>query len=541
MFVRIDCVIAKKIKIVTSKDQHLYLIDNASKPKFQIDLSISIFNIHINKRNKVIPQGKENLCFELFYDKVYTFCCPSQIEFDEWMSTLPLLTKVYGTFKYPLGCAVSKSAWRYPIPIYRAIEYLQKNKGAESEGIFRTSASYKIVGRVKSILDGDQDIVIEEFKECACAAAIIKEYLRELPDPLIPFQYYNEFVILGRLKDGVKEKEAKKLINKIPDVNKNTLWYLCYFCQEVVKNVEKTQMTAYNLGTCLGPTVCRAPPHEAMKEMENTKLVIEGFATLINSYEEIFKDIEEINLRAGITPPNYPAVVPHPSAPYEKVTEEIQKVVVERQKRINAGKPRQTIFSHKSIKSEVTDGTSLVKEQVQKVMSQNNGLTRPTTEAPKPSYLPPKPNRLQHNSNELIGGNSASGVLTAIIDKEEDKRKENPNKGKSQEHRTTNNTKDVIEQTEQENNNNNREEIEEKVPTLPPPRRKTSCFRESTGELISKVIEQEKEIEELKNIIQKLEKRISKEEEMIETLIQYNNQYYQEYGGYEEGYYEGQE
>ncbi|EDR29092.1 Rho GTPase-activating protein, putative [Entamoeba dispar SAW760] len=521
------------------KYQHLYLIEKSSKPKFQIDLSIAIFNIHINKGNKMIPQGKEKLCFEIFYDKVYTFCCPSQIEFDEWMSTLPLLTKVYGTFKYPLGCAVSKSGWRYPIPIYRGIEYLQKNKGSEVEGIFRTSASYKIVGRVKSILDGDQDIAIEEFKECACAAAIIKEYLRELPDPLIPFQYYNEFVIIGRLKEGTKEKEAKKLINKLPDVNKNTLWYLCYFCQEVVKNVEKTQMNANNLGTCLGPTICRAPPQEAMKEMENTKLVIEGFATLINYYKEIFKEIEDLNLRAGINPPNYPAVVPHPAAPYEKVTEEIQKVVIERQKRINAGKPRQTIFSHKTNKAEVIDGTNLVKEQVQKVMSQNNVLTSPTIQTSKPNYLPPKPNRLQYKTNELIGGNSANSVLTAIIDKEEDKKQEIIKEEIQEYKKINNNNKEIIEKTEI---NNNKEEIEEKLPTLPPPRRKTNYFKENTGEIINKILEQEKEIEELKNIIQKLENRISKQEEIIETFIQYNNQYYQEYGtGYEEGYYEGHE
>ena len=115
----------REIKIVTYNDKHLYLIENSSKPKFMIDLSIAVFNINVNKTGKSLPQGREHLCFELFFDKIYTFCCLTQNDYDDWLRTLPLLTKnVYRTYKYPIACAVAKGKWRVPLPVYRPIEYL---------------------------------------------------------------------------------------------------------------------------------------------------------------------------------------------------------------------------------------------------------------------------------------------------------------------------------------------------------------------------------------------------------------------------------
>ena len=80
----------REIKVVTYEDDHLYLIENSTRPKFTIDLSIAVFNINVNKTGKSLPPGREHLCFELFFDKIYTFCCLTQNEYDEWLRTLPL-------------------------------------------------------------------------------------------------------------------------------------------------------------------------------------------------------------------------------------------------------------------------------------------------------------------------------------------------------------------------------------------------------------------------------------------------------------------
>ncbi|ELP93121.1 N-chimaerin, putative, partial [Entamoeba invadens IP1] len=290
-----------------------------------------------------MTKQKLKLSFEIFYDKVYLFTCPSQSEYDDWMSTLPVLMKVYGTYKYPLACAVSKSGWRFPLPVYRSIEYLTTTQGYLSNGIFRMCASYKDTGRVRQIFDGDQDIQIAEFKLADVASSIIKEYLRELPNPLIPFNCYTSFIQIGKLEGENRQNEMKKLIESLPPVNQNTLWYLMQFVHLVAQHTEENQMNSINLGTCLGPTICRAPPQESAKEIENTKLVIDSFTILVDCYDFVFNEVIKTNQELGLDPPKYPAVIPHPPVPYEKITEEIHKEALERQKRIEAGRPRRLV------------------------------------------------------------------------------------------------------------------------------------------------------------------------------------------------------
>lgn len=498
----------KTIKVVTSNDDHLHLIEDVAKPKLKIDLTVAVLNINC-KNNKHLPQGKEKLCFEIIFDKVYTFCCPSQSEFDDWMMTLPNLMKVNGTYRYPLACAVNKSNWRFPIPIYRSIEYLFANNGERCEGIFRTSASYKIVGRVKQILDGDQDIELSEFKEPACAAAIIKDYLRELPNPLIPYQYYNDFVVIGRLKEDSRKKEAKKLVAKLPEANQNTLWYLCYFCNAVVQHVDESQMNEVNLGTCLGPTVCRAPPEEAMKEMENTKLVIDAFATLITHYKKVFASIEAYNLEQGIQPPKYPAVIPHPPVNYEQLTDEIKKFAEERHKRLKSS--RQKTSFH--------DGSDAVRQKMEMMVKP---AMKPRTESSKPHKTAPRP-KSKHN------GTKTPTIDIVEVAPTEEQPPVPPLPRKSISHTRTPTGSDGTALG---------------APALPPPRRKSYIPTEDNEMLLSKVAAQEKEIASLKETISGLLERLSKQEETIASLLQASSMYYDEQPYYETGaqgeYYENE-
>ncbi|ELP93008.1 Rho GTPase-activating protein, putative [Entamoeba invadens IP1] len=506
----------REIKIVTSKSNTLYLIEASSKPRFQIDLSIGIFNSKVNKGTKNITKEKEKLSFEIFYDKVYTFVCPSQSEYDDWMSTLPILMKVYGTYKYPLACAVSKSGWRFPLPIYRAIEYLMNTKGYLTVGIFRTSASYKDTGRVRQIFDGDQDIQTPEFKSSEIAASIIKEYLRELPNPLIPFNFYNDFVVIGRLGGKNKEAEAKKLVERLPEVNQNTLWYLLYLCNEIAQNASENQMNPTNIGTCLGPTVCRAPPQDAMKEMENTKLVIDAFATLVSSYSFIFSNIAQNNVQLGVTPPPYPAVIPHPAAPYEKVTEEIQKEVQERQKRLAAGKPRQSAIFHfgrNPLMESTVDGADVVRKKLEKanavgqVAEQQN--SKPTTNPPRPSFQAPRPPK----SPELVDGHRKSWNAKPKEPPASLMHPQQPEQEIIQ-----------IPLLRQQDLDKLTNKTDGERPTVPPPRKSKKDEDNET-----KIAEQEHKIEELQHLVKKLYSRLEVQEQTIQSLVDGINEYYNNY------------
>ncbi|KAL7721886.1 Rho GTPase activating protein [Entamoeba marina] len=512
----------KEVSIVTYSDEHLYLIENSNKPKFQIDLSMAIFDKHVEK-NKYIQEGKEKLCFELIYDKVYVFMCPSESDYDEWIATLPLITKVYGTFGYPLASAVSKSSWRFPIPIFRALEYLEKHNSKQEEGIFRTSASYKITGRVKQILDGDQDINIENFEESACAAAIIKDYLRDLPDPLIPYKHYNEFVVLARMKEETRVEEAKTLVNKLPEINQDTLWYLCKFCKDVLDNVELSQMNATNLGTCLAPTVCRTPPQERMKEMENTKLIIESFATLVSEFQRIFDEITVRNMNAGMVPPSYPCVIPHPKVPYDQVTAEIKKAAEERSKRISSGKTRQTMRFKRSSVAEPKNALDILKKKISDAhktgpsTTQTHHTSEHTQEQheplkQRPSLSAPRPPSPRHSFRKV--GQHPSHQVTQSDSTTLPPIQHNPQQSPNvipQKPTQAPPSKPVPPKLTQAPSL--------PAPSLPPPRRKTNSIKDETERLETKVKEQDDLINDLEKKVEFLLNKLQEQEDYIQSLL----------------------
>lgn len=518
----------KEIKIVTYEDNKLFLIENSIRPKFQIDLSVAVFNININQKNKQIPSGREHLCFELFYDKIYTFCCLTQEEYDDWMQTLPILTvNVYRTYRYPLACAVTKGKWRFPIPIYRPIEYLLKNKGYLVEGIFRTSASYKTVGKIRQMLDGDQDILLHEFEDNNVAAAVIKDYLKDLPDPLIPCSHYNDFVQIGKMNEKQRFNKARDLVNRLPEVNKNTLWYLIYFCMKVVENVSKNQMNATNLGTCLGPTICRPPSSQSNLEIENTKYVIDAFACLITYYNKIFSDIEHNNVKLGLNPPMYPALVPKPFVPYDQLAEEIKKEAEMKMRRLSQGKPRQTISMKKSGSQQIArDGSELVKQRVKNALNQSGPQIQSLNNSSP--VLPPKPNKPPKHAKQASNSNALQGIPHQI-DMNSKPPSTPPSKLNDVRRKSYQMDKPLGKAPEPN-------DIGER-PSAPPPRRKTIAQKEeavssTNNDLLNKIYEQEKEIEELKKLVDKLNKRLGKQEQVIKHLQEVNEQYYSQQQGY---------
>ncbi|EDR24061.1 hypothetical protein, conserved [Entamoeba dispar SAW760] len=300
----------RRIEVVQYKNRPFIQIDK--RPR--IDLTKAIVSRTIEMEIP-IEESKKSLCFEVVYDKQFVFFCKDDDMVRYWVNKMALVSKTLGVFGYPLSCAVKKSSWRFPIPVFRSLQYLLTHEGKELEGIFRTNASHVSLSRIKTILDGDQDVDMESFDDCRVAAAILKDYLRQLPEPLIPYEYYKQFIELP-----LKTTDPKLFMESLPKMNQDTLWYLCSFLYEIQLNEEKTRMNASNLATCIGLTVCRPPPFEGVDELIHTKNAISAFEFVLNNYEPIFFSIKQRNEKEGLIPPEYPCVIPHQKIPFCRLT-----------------------------------------------------------------------------------------------------------------------------------------------------------------------------------------------------------------------------
>lgn len=103
-------------------------------------------------------------------------------------------------------------------------------------------------------------------------------YLRELPEPLIPYEFYRPLLDIQNSKAADEEKVAKitEVMAKLPMTNKLILWNMALFCSELIKH-EKTKMTIDNVAICVGPSLMWCRPEDM-----NPKTVFADLA-LVNS------------------------------------------------------------------------------------------------------------------------------------------------------------------------------------------------------------------------------------------------------------------
>lgn len=73
-----------------------------------------------------------------------------------------------------------------PFIVTRLCNYIESNGGISHEGLFRISGKATLVEKMKYSFDSTGDAPLEAEGDLASAAALLKQFLRELPQPLIP-------------------------------------------------------------------------------------------------------------------------------------------------------------------------------------------------------------------------------------------------------------------------------------------------------------------------------------------------------------------
>ena len=185
---------------LTSTNLLFYSNENDTKERLSISFETSLLNCQITNKTK-ITDDKVPFCFEITSDKCYQFQCQDKTEYVEWINRISLYCPFYGVFGYPLDCVCDrkKSGWRFPIPLYRSIEFLRKEEYMKREEIFRSSCNGVDLNRVKDIIHSGHDICDKDFGQdgVIIASNIVKSFIRELPDGFIPYSFYNQFLGAG--------------------------------------------------------------------------------------------------------------------------------------------------------------------------------------------------------------------------------------------------------------------------------------------------------------------------------------------------------
>ncbi|WFD06585.1 Rho-type gtpase-activating protein [Malassezia vespertilionis] len=129
----------------------------------------------------------------------------------------------------PLQDQVQREQNAVPRLIDRCLIAIERN-GINEEGIYRRTGGINQQKQIVQLFDSGQQFDlcdIRQFNDTGAITSVVKFYLRELPEPLIPSELHDDFVEFGvQLESGSSFPAAPAmaaLLGKLPVANRNTL------------------------------------------------------------------------------------------------------------------------------------------------------------------------------------------------------------------------------------------------------------------------------------------------------------------------------
>ncbi|XP_062263337.1 rho GTPase-activating protein 44 isoform X2 [Platichthys flesus] len=143
--------------------------------------------------------------------------------------------------------------------------------GMQEEGLFRVAPSNSKLKKLKASLDCGVLDVQEYSCDPHAIAGALKSYLRELPEPLMTTELYDEWIQASNIQDMDKRLQAlNAACEKLPTDNSNNFRYLVKFLAKLSEYQDSNKMTPGNMAIVLGPNLLWTHTEPNITEMMTT-------------------------------------------------------------------------------------------------------------------------------------------------------------------------------------------------------------------------------------------------------------------------------
>uniref|UniRef100_A0A8C6WGX0 StAR-related lipid transfer protein 13 n=1 Tax=Neogobius melanostomus TaxID=47308 RepID=A0A8C6WGX0_9GOBI len=158
-------------------------------------------------------------------------------------------------FGVPLIVHVQRCGFPLPLCLQQALCHL-KSYCLDQVGLFRKSGVKSRIHALRQQCEVSPDSVSYEDQSAYDVADMIKQFFRDLPEPLLTSKLGETFLHIYQYVPKEQRLQAvRAAILLMPDENREVLQTLLYFLRDVTSMVEENQMTPMNLAVCLGPSL----------------------------------------------------------------------------------------------------------------------------------------------------------------------------------------------------------------------------------------------------------------------------------------------
>ncbi|KAI9319641.1 hypothetical protein BX666DRAFT_1853030 [Dichotomocladium elegans] len=206
----------------------------------------------------------------------------------------PVSMKEPTMFGYDLGLQALAEDRSVPLIVEKCIAAVEL-RGMDYEGIYRKSGGAAQMRAIQAAFDKDSqsvDLADDELYNDICSVtSVLKQYLRELPNPLLTFDLYGPFI--EAVSSQSNHDRFRELLSQLPKSNYDTLKLLLQHLYRVSKNSQENRMTSKNLALVFAPTIIRDKDSSRdLLDMSYTNALMEY---LISSANDLFDPVESSN------------------------------------------------------------------------------------------------------------------------------------------------------------------------------------------------------------------------------------------------------
>ncbi|KAM9336805.1 rho GTPase-activating protein 22 [Symphorus nematophorus] len=177
-----------------------------------------------------------------------------------------------------------------PLLVEQCVDFIRE-RGLDEEGLFRMPGQANLVKELQESFDCGDKPLFDSNTDVHTVASLLKLYLRELPEPVIPFSKYEDFLTCAQLLAKDEEEGVQELgrqVSNLPLPNYNLLKYICKFLDEVQSHCNENKMSVQNLATVFGPNILRPKMEDPVTIMEGTSLVQHLMTILIREHIRLY-------------------------------------------------------------------------------------------------------------------------------------------------------------------------------------------------------------------------------------------------------------
>ncbi|PIK62608.1 putative phosphatidylinositol 3-kinase regulatory subunit gamma [Apostichopus japonicus] len=214
-----------------------------------------------------------------------------------------------GVFCQPLEEQFQVETENAPVVIVKCVEAIE-SRDTPVRGLYRTSASTIPVNEIKEQFNENPDKVdLSKCSDVHIITGVLKRYLRELPNPVISLEMYDEFLAaISVSREGDREARLLDCVQRLQHAHRSTLSYLMAHFARICQKTDN-QIQPRHLCFVFCHILLRPPRNKILHVIHNT-----------DAHRKIVLTLIEKGDWGVIQPTPIPPEIPDRNAAYAPIT-----------------------------------------------------------------------------------------------------------------------------------------------------------------------------------------------------------------------------